>query len=371
MRTLFYILQKEFTQIFRNKSMLPIIFVMPLVQMLVLVFAATNELRQVDLAIVDFDHSASSGKLVAEISGNPFFKVRQNLSNTQEAEDLLMRNKINLALIIPYRFDKELTLDKKADVQVLVDAINGNAAQLSLGYLSNVIGSFSQKVLINTAIPERGQMKSIVIKPTFWFNPQLNYKFYMAPGILVVLITVVGMLLGGMNLVREKELGTIEQINVTPLKKWQFIAGKLLPFLVIGLFDLAFGLLVARLAFSIPVRGSLFLLFGMASIYLMLVLSWGLFISTISDTQQQATFVSFFSLIVFIMMSGLFTPVESMPDWAQKIDFINPLYYFVKIMRSIILKGSNFADIFNEFAALSVFAVSMFGLAIFRYRKTS
>ena len=371
MRTLYYILQKEFTQIFRNKSMLPIIFVMPLVQMLILVFAATNELRQVDLAIVDFDNSASSQRLTAEINGNPFFKVRENLTTTLDAENLLMRNKIDLALVIPKNFDKELTLNKNSDVQVLVDAINGNAAQLSLGYLSNVIGSYSQKMLAGMTKPEFRQTKSIVIKPTFWFNPQLNYKFYMAPGILVVLITVVGMLLGGMNLVREKELGTIEQINVTPIKKWQFIAGKLLPFLVIGLFDLAFGLLIARLAFNIPIRGSLLLLFGMSVIYLVLVLSFGLFISTISDTQQQATFVSFFSLIVFIMMSGLFTSVESMPDWAQKLDYANPLYYFVKIMRSIILKGSTFTDIFNEFAALSAFALCTFGLAIFRYRKTS
>jgi ABC-2 type transport system permease protein len=371
MRTLFYILQKEFTQIFRNKSMLPIIFVMPLVQMLILVFAATNELRQVDIAIVDFDNSASSRKLITEITGNPFFKVRQNLVTTLDAEDLLMRNKIDLALIIPKRFDKELSVNKSTDIQVLVDAINGNAAQLSLGYLSSVIGSYSQRMLTQTTKPEFRQSKNIAIEPTFWFNPQLNFKFYMAPGILVVLITVVGMLLGGMNLVREKELGTIEQINVTPIRKWQFIAGKLLPFLIIGLFDLAFGLFIARLAFNIPIRGSLLLLFGMSVIYLVLVLSFGLFISTISDTQQQATFVSFFSLIVFIMMSGLFTSVESMPDWAQKLDYANPLYYFVKIMRSIILKGSNFADIFNEFAALSVFAVSIFGLAIFRYRKTS
>ena len=351
--------------------MLPVIFVMPLVQMLILVFAATNELRQVDLAIVDFDNSTLSRRLTAEINGNPFFKVRQNLANTQEAEDLLMRNKIDLAMVIPQNFDKELTNDKMTDVQIIVDAINGNAAQLSLGYLSNVIGSYSQKILITTTQPEFRQTKSIIIKTTFWYNQQLNFKYYMAPGILVVLVTVVGMLLGGMNLVREKELGTIEQINVTPIKKWQFIAGKLLPFLAIGLFDLAFGLLIARIAFNIPIRGSMLLLFGMGVIYLVLVLSAGLFISTISDTQQQATFVSFFSLIVFIMMSGLFTSVESMPDWAQKLDYANPLYYFVKIMRSIILKGSNFADIFNEFVALSVFAVSMFGLAIFRYRKTT
>ena len=371
MRTLFYILQKEFIQIFRNKSMLPIIFVMPLVQMLVLVFAATNELRQVDLAIVDFDHSVSSREMVAGIKGNPFFKVRQNPENTTDAENLLIGNKIDLALVFPMYFDKDLKTNKHADVQVLVDAVNGNAAQLSLGYLSTVIGSYSASVLNSGVKPVFRPMKTVDIKPTYWFNPELNYKYYMAPGILVVLITVVGMLLGGMNLVREKELGTIEQINVTPLKKWQFIPGKLLPFLVIGLFDLGFGLLVARLAFNIPIRGSLLLLFSLASIYLVLVLSWGLFISTISDTQQQATFVAFFSLIVFIMMSGLFTPVESMPDWAQKLDFINPLYYFVKIMRSVLLKGSNFADIFNEFAALSVFAASLFGLAIFRYRKTS
>jgi len=279
-----------------------------------------------------------------------------------------MRNKVDLALIIPQSFDKNLTLNKKADVQVLLDAINGNAAQLSLGYLTSVIGSYSHKIMVGTATHG---LKQVVIKPTYWFNQQLNFKYYMAPGILVVLITVVGMLLGGMNLVREKELGTIEQINVTPIKKWQFIAGKLLPFLAIGLFDMAFGLLIAKLAFNIPIRGSFLLLFGMSAIYLVLVLSMGLFISTISDTQQQATFVTYFSLIVFILMSGLFTPVESMPEWAQKLDYANPLYYFVKIMRSIILKGSNFTDIFNDFAALSLFGISMFGLAIFRYRKTS
>lgn len=368
MRTLLYILQKEFIQIFRNKAMLPIIFVMPLVQMLILVFAATNELTHVNVAIVDFDHSASSRNLITEINGNPFFKVKQN-SNPIEAENLLMHNKIDIALIIPEKFEKDLTIANRADVQILVDAINGTAAQLSFAYLSNVIGSYNRKIMVNS--PGIQQMKSIEIKPNYWFNPQLNFKFYMAPGILVVLVTVVGMLLGGMNLVREKELGTIEQINVTPIKKWQFIAGKLLPFLGIGLFDLAFGLLIARIAFHIPVAGSLLLLFGMAAIYLFLVLSSGLFISTISSTQQQATFFTFFVIIVFILMSGLFTPVESMPAWAQKLDYANPLYYFVKIMRSVLLKGSGFFEIFSEFAALSVFALLMFGLAILMYRKTS
>ena len=339
--------------------------------MLVLVFAATNELRQVDVAIVDLDESTVSRKLVNEINGIPFFKVHQNLVNANEAEDLLMHNKVDLSLIIPKNFDKDLVTSGRADVQILVDAINGSAAQLSFVYLSSVISAYNQKIMLQTSAIGATPGKQIVIKPTYWYNQQLNFKFYMAPGILVVLITVIGMLLGGMNLVREKELGTIEQINVTPIKKWQFIAGKLLPFLAIGLFDLAFGLFVARLAFGIPIRGSMPLLFGLASIYLVLVLSLGLFISTISDTQQQATFVTFFMLIVFILMSGLFTPVESMPDWAQKMDYFNPLYYFVKIMRSVILKGSNLYEIFNEFLALSGFAIFIFSMAIFRYRKTS
>ncbi len=371
MRTLLYILQKEFIQIFRNRSMLPVIFVMPLFQMLILVFAATNELTRVDLAVVDYDHSPSSRKLISEISGNPFFKVRLTPNGTQEAEDMLIRDKVDLALVIPHDFDKDLGTQNKSQVQVLVDAVNGSAAQLSFGYLSNVIGTYTKGVLVKMSNPGQQPQNDIGIRYSYWFNPQLIYKYYMAPGILVILITVIGIMLGGMNLVREKELGTVEQINVTPIQKWQFIAGKLLPFLLIGLFDLAFGLLVAKLAFSIPIRGSLVLLFSMAAIYLFLVLSIGLFISTISDTQQQATFTVFFILVVFILMSGLFTPVESMPGWAQKLDYVNPLYYFVKIMRSVILKGSGISGIFREFTAMSCYALIMFGLAVFRYRKTS
>jgi ABC-2 type transport system permease protein len=346
--------------------MLPVIFVMPVIQMLILVFAATNELTHVDLAVVDFDHSPSSQKLINQINGNPFFVVTQDLT-PKDAEDQLMRNKTDLALIIPQNFEEDLINTNHTNVQVLVDAINGTAAQLSFGYLSSIVASYNQKILLSQVQPSG--LKSIEIEPTYWFNSELNFKYYMAPGILVVLITVVGMLLGGMNLVREKELGTIEQINVTPIKKWQFIAGKLIPFLAIGLFDLAFGLLLAKIAFEIPIRGSLLLLFGLAAIYLFLVLSSGLFISTISNTQQQATFVAYFTLIVFILMSGLFTPVESMPEWAQKLDYANPLYYFVKIMRSVLLKGSGLFEIINEVAALSAFSLLMFGMAIFMYRK--
>lgn len=367
MKILLYILQKEFTQIFRNKAMLPIIFLMPIFQLVVLVFAASFEVKHVDMAVVDLDHSTSSAKLILRIENNSIFYIKEMAPTQELAEDLIRRNKVDMVLCIPKDFDKKLSTGTNPDVQILADAIVGNSAQLGSAYLTQIIGDFNREV----NVVKNPQAKSINVVSSYWFNEELNYKIYMAPGILVVLITVVGMLLGAMNLVREKELGTIEQINVTPIQRWQLISGKLIPFLIIGLFELAFGLTIAHILFGMPMRGSLFLLFGSTTIYLTFVLSLGLFLSTISDTQQQVAFAGFFFMIVFIMMSGLFTPVESMPQWAQYLDRINPLYYFVKILRGIILKGAQINDIKTELITLFCFAVSVFSLAILRYRKRS
>jgi ABC-2 type transport system permease protein len=177
--------------------------------------------------------------------------------------------------------------------------------------------------------------------------------------------------MSGMNLVREKEIGTIEQLNVTPVKKYQFIVGKLVPFWVIALFDLAFGLFIAWLVFDMPIVGSLWLLFGLASVYLIGVLGLGLFISTVTDTQQQVMFVSFFFMMIFILMGGIFTPVESMPHWAQTLDRANPIFYFIRIMRDVVLKGSGFFDLIEEFVSLVVLGIIFLSLAIWRYRKTT
>jgi ABC-2 type transport system permease protein len=209
------------------------------------------------------------------------------------------------------------------------------------------------------------------VQDNYWFNPELDYKWYMAPGILAILVTLIGMFLSGMNLVREKEIGTIEQLNVTPIKKYQFILGKLFPFLVIALFDLAFGLVIARLVFDLPIAGSVVLLFGFAALYLIGALGLGLFISTVSDSQQQVMFVTFFFMIIFILMGGIFTSVENMPYLAQQFDRINPMYYFIRILRMIILKGSGFNDLIEEFVSLTVIGISFLSLAIWRYRKTN
>lgn len=276
-----------------------------------------------------------------------------------------------MVITIPQGFEQDLKRNDKASVQILVDAINGSAAELSNAYLQSVIANFNQKIRAEMmGVPKFSPPQQVNVIPEYWYNPELNFKFYMAPGVLVILVTIIGLFLSSLNLVREKEMGTIEQLNVTPIKKYHFIIGKMMPFLIIALLDLTFGLLVAKLVFALPFRGNILTLYVFTSVYLFLIMSIGLFVSAISDTQQQVLFVSFFFLIVFIIMSGLFTPVESMPVWAQKLDMVNPLYYLIRIIRNVVLKGSGLLDMTKELIYLSIYGVIMFSLAVWRYRKT-
>jgi ABC-2 type transport system permease protein len=259
-----------------------------------------------------------------------------------------------------------------AKVQFVINAINGQSAGLTNAYSTMILLDYNREVVLDNNNPAlMAGIRTIQTDYSYWYNPKLNYKTYMVPGILVLLVTIIGLLLSGMNIVREVEIGTIEQINVTPINKIQFIAGKLLPFWIIGLFELAFGLAVGKLLFNIPMEGNLGLIFLSAAVYLFVILSFGLLISTVTSTQQQAMLVSFFFMVVFILMSGLFTSIESMPEWAQKLDRLNPVMYFIRIMRMVLLKGSGFADISSHFWSLVVYAVCSLGLAILRYRKVS
>jgi ABC-2 type transport system permease protein len=243
--------------------------------------------------------------------------------------------------------------------------INAYASQIISGYNRDLLASSGKNALAVQAMP------NIDIRYSFWYNPELKFKYYMVPGILVILLTITSMFLAALNLVREKEMGTIEQINVTPIHKVEFIIGKLIPFWVIALFELAFGLALGKLLFNIPIEGSLLLLFGFASVYLVAVLGLGLLISTMAQTQQQAMFLNFFFLLTFVLMSGIFTPAESMPQWAQLVNTVNPLAYFMRVIRMILLKGSGFADIQADLAGMAVFAVAALSLATWRYRKTA
>ena len=371
MKTILYILQKEFRQIFRNKTMLPMIFFVPLMQMLILVFAATFDMKRIDMVVVDKDLSTTSRQLIAKFDAIPFYNLIHAVPDEKHGEQLLLSDEADVILVIPANMEKKLIRENAAQIQLLVNAIDGNSAQLVYSYSANIIGDFNKKIITEwkglSVFNPPGEIK---ITESYWYNSELDYKWYMAPGILAILVTIIGMFMSGMNLVREKEIGTIEQLNVTPIKKYQFIIGKLIPFWVIALFDLALGLLIAWLIFDLPIVGSLFLLFGMAGVYLISVLGLGLFISTITETQQQVMFVSFFFMMVFILMGGIFTPVESMPEWAQIANRVNPISYFMKIMRMIVLKGSGFFDLIEELISLLVLGITFLSLAIWRYRKT-
>jgi ABC-2 type transport system permease protein len=366
MRTILYIIQKEFIQIIRNRTMLPIIFVVPLVQLIILVNAATMELKRINMCIVDQDLSVTSRQITNKFESSPFFVLKEMTFSFKEAENSLQKDKVNVILYM-VRYDK-------SKVQLVNNAINGASAGLINAYSSVILSDYNKSVITEwVGVSPKGpsNLKSIALTNSFWFNPQLNYKNFMVPAILVMLVTIMGMFLSAMNLVREKEMGTIEQINVTPIKKYQFISGKLIPFWIIALFELGFGLMLGKLLFNIPIVGSISLVFLVAAVYLLVVLGFGLFLSTIANTQQQAMFVAFFFMIVFVMMGGIFTSAESMPEWAQILNYINPIAYFMKIIRMIMLKGSGFQDILYDFCFLGLYALVVLSLAVWRYRKTA
>ena len=370
MRIIFYIIQKEFRQIFRDKVMLPIIIVIPMVQLLILSYTATFELKNTRISIVDHDHSATSRELISKFKGSSFFTIVSFEESYNIGIERIKSGGTDQLLVIESDTEKKLARAEKTTVFLVTNAINGSAASLMNAYAVAIVTSFNQE-LIAEALPGIQTAAAIQTETRHWYNPKLDYKTYMVPGILVLLITLIGMFLSGMNIVKEKELGTIEQINVTPIKKYQFMIGKLLPFWIIAMFELIIGLGFARVVFGIPVEGNIALLLSIASVYLLVVLGIGLLVSTISDTMQQAMFISWFFLVIFILMSGLFTPVESMPEWAQWINKINPISYFIQINRMIMLKGSSFKDVAELFYALCVYAVLILTFAVKRYKKVA
>lgn len=372
MRVLITLLLKEFKQIFRNKFMLPVIFIIPLVQMILLTYAASLEMKDIKMVVVDQDHSSASRLLVSKFLGSPFFEIVYQTTNYEEANQMLAGDRADVILHFSHNFEKRLYSEQASDLQLVVNAINATEAGLVNAYCTRIISGFNRQIRSDWfRVDDSVGITTLEIIPRFWYNPLLDYKIYMFSGILVIIVTLIGMLLTALNLVREKEMGTTEQINVTPIRKYQFIIAKLLPFWIIALFELAFGLVVGRLLYDLPVVGSLGLLFLVAAVYLFVVLGIGLFLSTISNTQQQLMFVAFFFITTFILMSGVFTPQESMPAWAQKVNLINPAAYFMRVIRMVLLKGSGFQDISREFYSLGIYATIILTLAVTNYRKTT
>lgn len=372
MRALVILLEKEFRQVFRNPAILRMMFLMPAVQLLVMPLAADYEVRNVKICIVDYDHSTYSQKLANKIVASNYFQLIDYTDSYTKALERVENDEADLVLQIPTAFERQLVKEDEAKLFLALNAINGVKANLGGAYLRSIISDFNREVRLEwVQMPRFNPVPLIEIASVNWFNPMMNYRFFMVPGILVLLVTMVGAFLSALNIVKEKEIGTIEQINVTPIKKYQFILGKLIPFWVLGLVILTIGLFISWLFYGIIPVGSFVTIYVFAAIYLLAVLGLGLLVSTFANTQQQAMLLSFFMMMIFILMSGLYTSIDSMPDWAQTFTKFNPVAYFIEVMRMVVLKGSNLYDIRNHIAIVFVFGVVLNSFAVWNYRKRS
>lgn len=374
MKTILFIIQKEFRQIFRNKGMLPIIFVLPMLQLLILSNAASFEVKNIAFSYIDHDHSRASRELISKFAASEYFQIKNEFESKELANEEMQKGKVDVILEIPNHFERNILKDKKSNLAVSINAIDGASAGIENVYITQVIGNFNQNLQTQLVSYKEGNLipaQNIVTIPSFWYNNTLNYKTFMVPGILVLLVTMLTLFLSSMNIVREKEIGTLEQINVTPIKKHQFIIGKLFPFWVLGLFILSIGLTIAKLVFNIPILGNISLIYLFTSVYLLVILGIGLIISNFTETQQQSMFIAWFFTVIFILMSGLFTPIDSMPQWAQNITLFNPIRYFVEIVRMVMLKGATFSDISFQFFIIVSYAIVLNSIAVWSYKKIS
>lgn len=363
MRTLRYLLEKEFKQIKRDRFLPRIIFLVPLMQLIILPFAANFEMRNINLGVIDNDHSVVSTQLTEKILSSGYFRLTNVSASYDQAITSIESNESDLLLEIPVNFEKDLGREGQADVLIASNAVNGTKGGMGSSYLSQIIQDFNREKGFTSGSVFSG------VRHTNFFNPHLNYKNYMVPGIMVFLLTIIGGFLSALNIVSEKEKGTIEQINVTPVPKTLFLLSKLIPFWIIGFILLTIGAIVAWIVYGLVPIGNMGIIYLFAAVYLIAFTGFGLAISSISSTQQQAMFTAFFFLIIFAQLSGLFTPISSMPEWAQDMTLLNPVRYFVEVMRMVYLKGSTFADLSGHFIIVCLFALFFNVMAVVSYRK--
>lgn len=358
LRTVGFLLRKEFRLVRRDRIMLVQIFAIPVIQLLVLANAATFEIRDTAVFVVDASRTPASREVVRRFAGSDYFSIGGSSATAPAADEALLAGDVSMILRIPREFATELARGGSAPVQVVVSAEDGAAAGIVAGYAREILAA------------RTAGRSPIEIRTRGWYNESLDYQQHMVPGILVVLVTIIGTLLTAMNIVREKELGTLEQLNATPLRRSEFIAGKLLPFWILALVELAFGLVVARLVFDLPIRGSLLILFSAGGLYLVVALGIGLWISTVAETQQQAMFVTYFFLMVSLFMSGLFTPIASMPAWGRAVAEFVPLKHFIDISRALLIKGAGLEPLAVPLLVLGGMAVVVFTISVRQYSKT-
>jgi ABC-2 type transport system permease protein len=373
MRRLWYVMWKELLELRQDPRLFGIIFIAPVVQLAMLGYAATTDVKNVPLLVVDQDRSPASRQLISRFSASPYFTIAGTVSSVNEVDPWLERGRAWLALTIPSDFHKALERGEPVTLQVIADGTDSSSTGIAMGYAASLINAYNQELARQRLLAAGQSVPPTAIDPRIrvWFNPELESRYFMIPGIVALLLLVITTNLSSMAIVREKELGTLEQLNVTPITRWQLIVGKLLPYGVIGIIDVILVTTVAVFWFRIPLLGSPALLFLTSCIYLLTTLGLGLFISTISSTQQQAMMTAtFFFLTPMLYLSGFIFPIENMPAVIQPFTYLIPLRYFIVIVRGIFLKGIGWSVLWPQILALLSWGLVIVGLAVARSRKT-
>jgi ABC-2 type transport system permease protein len=367
MQRLRFLVWKEFLELRMNPRLFGVLIVAPILQLTMLGYAATTDVKDVPVVVADGDRSSASRELIARFDASRNFTIIDTVTTVSQIEPYLERGSAWLALSIPSGYGRDLDAGKPVTIQVVADGTDSNSTTVALGYSTSLVGDYAQELIQRQPVIPATNIDTRI---RVWFNPQLESRHFMIPGVLALILLVVTANLAAMGIVREKELGTLEQLNVTPLRRWELIVGKLLPYGVIALVDVLLVVAVAVYWFEVPLRGSMVLLFAMSIVYVFCTLALGLFISTISDTQQQAMMTAtFFFLMPMIYLSGFIFPIENMPRVIQVATYLIPLRYYLVIVRGIFLKGIGLDLLWPQALALASWGTVVLLLAVVRSRK--
>lgn len=364
------ILVKEFLQMFRDVRMRLVVLVMPLVQMTVLAFALTTDVHQIATAVVDPDNTPLSRRLIADFTGGGYFTITDRLSSDGGVRKLLDAGRVRAVIRIPQRFGADLRTGDAVAVQLLVDGTLGNDAAITLNYANQAVTRFNQRLAADAYGQAAASIEPLNLRIRAWYNPNLESKYYYVPGLIAVMLILIGLVLTSMAIVREKEIGTIEQVMVTPIRRLEFILGKTLPFLLTGLLTLTLMVGIARLLFGIRIQGSLPLLYLSAGIYILGNLGMALLVSVTARTQQQALLTAFFILVPAILLSGFIFPIRNMPIAIQWVTLLNPMRWFLQVLHGIVVRGVGINTLWPPIGVQVLLAVGFLTLAVARFRKT-
>ncbi len=370
---------KEFIQVFRDPRMRIVLFLPPMIQLIVFGYAANTDIRNISFAVYDQDRSPESRELVERFSASGYFRVTHAVQSPAEMRRLIDSGRISAALQINYGFSREIRQQLGTAVQVIVDGTDSNTASVVMSYAQSIVGEYSRYLLVKRLnnLPDLPyELKQpfykkggIEIQSRAFFNPNLESRNFYVPGIIALLIMLVTLILTCMAIVREREIGTMEQVMVSPIRPVELILGKTIPFALIGYMDVALVTFVGVFLFEVPIRGSIALLLLATTLYLLSSLGIGLFISTISRTQQQAMMTMFFFFVPAILLSGFIFPIANMPSWAQYLTYANPLRYFLIIIRGIFLRGNGLDILWPQLLSLTVLGTIVFTFSSLRFRK--